>query len=60
MKHTVEMATDGMIHIQSFMKIGTGIQATVRFCFRNLKDCNVGITAMRDLCSTPLKWPQMG
>jgi hypothetical protein len=26
---TVEMASDGMIHIPSFMKIGSGIQVTL-------------------------------
>jgi hypothetical protein len=60
MNHAVEMASCGMINLRSFMKIGTGIQAILRFYFRNLKDCNVGITAGRCLYSTPLKWPQMG
>jgi hypothetical protein len=30
--------------VPSFMKIGTGVQATLRFCLRNLRGCNVGIT----------------
>jgi hypothetical protein len=31
------------------MKTGTGVQATIRICGRNLKGCNVGITDVRDL-----------
>jgi hypothetical protein len=26
------------------MKIGAGVQAVLRFCLRNLRGCNVGIT----------------
>jgi hypothetical protein len=44
MKCAIEMGSDGMIYIQSFMKTGTGVQAIVRFCFRNSSSCNVGIT----------------
>jgi hypothetical protein len=36
-------------YIPSFMKIGTGIQAILRLCRRNLRGCNVGITEGRDL-----------
>jgi hypothetical protein len=43
------MASCGMICIQSFMKIGTGVQAILMFCFRNLIGCNVGFTEGRDL-----------
>jgi hypothetical protein len=32
-----------------FMKIGTGVQAVLRFCLRNLRGCNVGITDGKDL-----------
>jgi hypothetical protein len=49
MKYSVEMASHGMISIPSFMKIGAGIQAVLRFCLRNLRGCNVGITDGRDL-----------
>jgi hypothetical protein len=30
MKYTIEMASDGMIYIPSFMKIGSGIQVILR------------------------------
>jgi uncharacterized protein YraI len=49
MKYAVEMASCGMIYIPSFVKIGTGVQAIVRFCLRNLRGCNVDITDGRDL-----------
>jgi hypothetical protein len=49
MKCAVEIASCGMIYIPSFMKIGKGIQAILRFCLRNLIGCNVGITDGRDL-----------
>jgi hypothetical protein len=49
MKYTVEMASDDMIHVSSFMKIGTGVQAILRGFLRNLRGCNVGITNRRDL-----------
>jgi hypothetical protein len=44
MKNAVEMASCGMINLISFMEIGTGIQAILRFCLRNLRGCDVGIT----------------
>jgi hypothetical protein len=44
MMYAVEMASCGMIYITGFMKIGTGVQAILRFCLSNLKGCNVGIT----------------
>jgi hypothetical protein len=43
------MGSVGMIYIQSFMKIITGIQGILRFSPRNLKGCNVGIIDDRDL-----------
>jgi hypothetical protein len=49
MKCAFEMVSDGMTYIQSFMKICTSIQAILRFCFSNLKGCNVGITDARNL-----------
>jgi hypothetical protein len=49
LKYAVEMAFCGMIYIPSFMKIGTGVQAILRFCLRRLRGCNVGITDGRDL-----------
>jgi hypothetical protein len=46
---TVEMASCGMIYVASIMKIGTEVQAILRFCLRNLKSCNVGIADGSDL-----------
>jgi hypothetical protein len=42
--YTIEMASCGMIYIPSFVKIGTSIQAILRFCLRDLRGCNVGTT----------------
>jgi hypothetical protein len=39
-----EMALCGVIRLSSFMKIGIGVQAILRFSVRNVKCCNVGIT----------------
>jgi uncharacterized protein YraI len=44
MKYTVEMASCDMIYIPSFMTIGAGVQAILRFCLSYLIGCNVGIT----------------
>jgi hypothetical protein len=49
MKYAVEMASCCIIHVPSFMKTGTCVQAILRFCLRNLRGCNVGITDRRDL-----------
>jgi hypothetical protein len=49
MAYAVEIASCGMIYIQSFMKTGTGVQAILRLCLRSLRGCNVGITDRRDL-----------
>jgi hypothetical protein len=48
MNYAVEIASCGMICLISFMKIGRGIQAILRFCQENLRGCNVGITYGRD------------
>jgi hypothetical protein len=32
-----------MIYISNFMKIGTGVQAILRFDLRNLRDFSVGV-----------------
>jgi hypothetical protein len=44
MMYTVEMASCGMIHLASIMKIGIEVEAILRFCLSNLNSCNVGIT----------------
>jgi hypothetical protein len=59
MKYAVEMASCGTIYLTSFMKTGTGVQAILRVCLRNLRGCNVGNTDGRDLLITPLKWAQV-
>jgi hypothetical protein len=52
--YQVEMASFGMIYkyVQSFMTIGIHVEEILRFCFRNLKGSNVGITGGRiyELC----------
>jgi hypothetical protein len=55
--YAIEMGSGGMIYIPCFMKTGTGMQAIFRFCLRNFKGCNVGITDGRDL-SASFKWTQ--
>jgi hypothetical protein len=49
MKYAVEMASYGMISIPSFMKIGIGVQAVLRFRLSSFSHCNVGINDGRDL-----------
>jgi hypothetical protein len=48
MMYSIEIDSFGMIYLASFVKIGTGIQAILRFCLRNLKGSNVGITDRRE------------
>jgi uncharacterized protein YraI len=55
MKCTVEMGSGGMIYSPSFMKIGTGVQAILRFCLSNFSGCKVGITDG----SVQLRWAQV-
>jgi hypothetical protein len=43
-EYVIEMASGDMIYIPSLMKFGTGVRAILRFCLRNLRCCNVGIT----------------
>jgi hypothetical protein len=43
-EYGIDMASFGMIYMLSFMKIGSGVQAILRFCLRN-----VGITDGEDL-----------
>jgi hypothetical protein len=49
MKYAIEMASCGMIHIPSLMKIGAGVQAIIRVCLSNFRGCNFRITDRRDL-----------
>jgi hypothetical protein len=59
MKYPIEIALCGMICIPSFMKIGTGVQEILRFCLRNLRGCNAGISDGGDFLTNHLdglKW----
>jgi hypothetical protein len=44
----VEMASDGMIHIQSFMKIGLGIQVSV--ITSTVREVSVFVFVMGVIC----------
>jgi hypothetical protein len=57
--YAVEMASCGMIYLPSFMKIGTGVQAILRFCLRYLRGCIVGISDGRGVIITPLRRAQL-
>jgi hypothetical protein len=57
--YAIEMASCGMIYAPSFMKIGIGVQAMLRFCLISLNGCNVGITDGKELRSAPLRWAQV-
>jgi hypothetical protein len=56
MTYAVEMASCGIICLPSFLKFGTGVQAMLRFCLRNLAGCIVGIIDGRSVWRTPLRW----
>jgi hypothetical protein len=56
MMYAVEIASCGTIYVPSSMKTGTGFQAILRFCLRNMRGCNVGITDGRNILITPLRW----
>jgi hypothetical protein len=49
MKYATELASYDTIYMPSFMKIGTGVQETLRICLSNLRGHNVGISEGRDL-----------
>jgi hypothetical protein len=57
--YAVEMASCGMIYFTSLMKIGRGVHGTFTFFIGNLKDCNVGITDVRELRITLPIWIQV-
>jgi hypothetical protein len=59
MKYAVEMVSCDMIHVPSFMKMDTGVQAIIRGCLENLRGCSAGITDGRDLRITPLRCAQV-
>jgi hypothetical protein len=45
------------LRVPSFIKIGRGVQATLKFCLSNLRDCNVGI--IDGFISAPFRWAQV-
>jgi hypothetical protein len=47
--YAVQMASCCILQLPSFMKIGTAVQAILRFCLSNLNGCNVGVPDGRDL-----------
>jgi hypothetical protein len=49
MKYIAEMASGGMLYTPCLMTIGSGIQVILRFCLRNMRGYNVGITDGRDV-----------
>jgi hypothetical protein len=57
--YAVEVASCGMVYAPSFMKIGRGVQAILRFCLRSLRGCDVGISDGRDFLIAPLRWDQV-
>jgi hypothetical protein len=49
MECTVEMASDVVMHMPSFMTIGSAIAVILRLCLNNLRGCIVGKAEGRDL-----------
>jgi hypothetical protein len=43
MEYAANMALCGIIHITRFMDTGAGFQAILRFCFTDLRGCNVSV-----------------
>jgi hypothetical protein len=50
MMFAVEMASCDVIHLPSFMKIGKGVQAILKFCQRNLRGYGVSIVTYLGAC----------
>jgi uncharacterized protein YraI len=48
-EYAIEIPSCDMMHLPSFMKIGIGVQATLRCCLRNLNGCNVSTTDGEEL-----------
>jgi hypothetical protein len=57
--YAADMPSCGMIFLPSFMKTGKDVERILKFRFRNLKGCNVGITDGRDQQNEPLKLAQV-
>jgi hypothetical protein len=43
------MVSRDIIYALSFIEIGTGIQAVLRFCLKNVTSCKIGTTDRRNL-----------
>jgi hypothetical protein len=50
MMYGIEMASCDIIHLPSFMKIGKGVQAILRWCNKNLRGCSVSTVTYLGLC----------
>jgi hypothetical protein len=59
LKCAFETRSGGAIYMQSFTKIGTGVQAILRCYLGSLNGCHVGIIDMMDSWWTLLKWAQI-
>jgi hypothetical protein len=59
MLYAVEMASCGVIYLPSFMKIGSGVEAILRFCLRNVRGCDVCVTEERNSVIMPLRRAQV-
>jgi hypothetical protein len=47
--HAVDIASDGMPHVQRFLTISSGAQEILRLLLKNFRGCSVGITEGMDL-----------
>jgi hypothetical protein len=47
--YAIKMPSCGMIYVLSFINTGTDVEAILRFGYRNLRGCNVGITGATNL-----------
>jgi hypothetical protein len=58
MNYVAEMVAGSIIHIQSFMTIGLGVQVILRLLPQQSERLqSVGIADGTDLGSMPLRWP---
>jgi hypothetical protein len=55
MKCIIEMDSDGMIYIPSFVKISRDIEGILRFCVSNMKDSGLVLLMKGIFLSAPLK-----
>jgi hypothetical protein len=60
MIYVIKMASRGVVHGPSSMKIVTGAQTILSSSLGNLRGCNVDNTDGRLLLCMPIKWAQAG